>query len=172
MLHARLLGIAVLGALALAAQAGASNGKTREVVDRFASDYADSVDCSEFGTFDFDNEFGGRQKVSVTDVYGDDGTLLQTVLHIHLDETERNSKTGHTLALNGTVHEVWDYASNTRTISGAVWIGHVPGGGTFVQDTGRITMTLDTREPLFVAGPHEAFFAGGIDYPVCAALAG
>ena len=33
-------------------------------------------------------------------------------------------------------------------------------------------MTLDTHEPLFVAGPYEAFFAGGIDYPVCAALAG
>jgi hypothetical protein len=32
-------------------------------------------------------------------------------------------------------------------------------------------MTLDTHEPLFVAGPHEVFF-GGIDPLTCAALAG
>ena len=33
-------------------------------------------------------------------------------------------------------------------------------------------MTLDTREARFVAGPHEAFSAAGLDVPVCAALAG
>lgn len=33
-------------------------------------------------------------------------------------------------------------------------------------------MALDTYEPLFVAGPHDAFAAGGIDVPFCAALAG
>ena len=172
MLYARFLGTALLGALVLAASAGASNGKTRVVVDRSTSGYADSVDCSEFGPYDFENHFGGTQRVSVTDVYGDDGTLLQTVFHIQLDETETNSKTGATLPLKGRLHEVWDYASNTRTLTGIVYMGNVPGGGTYTQDTGRITMTRDTREVLFLAGPHEAFFAGGIDYPVCAALAG
>ena len=33
-------------------------------------------------------------------------------------------------------------------------------------------MTLDTYEAFFVAGPHEAFFSGGIDPVVCAALGG
>jgi hypothetical protein len=32
-------------------------------------------------------------------------------------------------------------------------------------------MTLDTRIAQFVAGPHAAFFAGGIDPVACAALA-
>jgi hypothetical protein len=41
-----------------------------------------------------------------------------------------------------------------------------------VQDTGKISMTLDTFEAFFVAGPHEAFFSGGIDPVVCAALGG
>jgi hypothetical protein len=57
-------------------------------------------------------------------------------------------------------------------IDGKVWLGTKPGSGTYVHDTGRIVMTLDTNEPLLVAGPHEAFLAGGVDIPVCAALAG
>lgn len=69
------------------------------------------------------------------------------------------------------MHEVLDWASHTRTLSGNVALGTKPGGGTYIQETGRITMTLDTREALFVAGTHEAFVAGGIDVPVCAALA-
>jgi hypothetical protein len=172
MKRARIQGITLLGALILATSAAASNGKTREVVDRFASGYADSVDCSAFGPYDFDNEFGGTQKVSVTDVYGADGTLLQTVFHITLDETETNSVTGYSLPLRGNVHEVWDYASNTRTLTGIAFLGTVRGGGTYTQDTGRITITFDTRVTTFLAGPHEAFLAGGIDYTVCAALAG
>ena len=172
MLHARFVGIALLGALVLATQAGGANGKTREVVERSTFEYADSIDCSEFGPYDFDNEFSGRETFSATDVYGDDGTLLQTVFHIQFDETDTHSKSGATLSLKGNVHEVWDYTSNTRTLTGIVFIGSVPGGGTYVQDTGRITITLDTREVLFLAGPHQAFVAGGIHYPVCAALAG
>ena len=65
---------------------------------------------------------------------------------------------------------MWDYASNTRTITGAVFVGNSP-GGKWVQDTGRITMTLDTRIASFVAGPHEAFFATGGSILACAALA-
>ena len=79
--------------------------------------------------------------------------------------------TGASIAVKGTAYEVWDYASNTRTVSGRVWDGH--DGGKLFFDAGRITMTLDTQEPLFLAGPHDdVFFAGGMDPVVCAALAG
>ena len=40
-----------------------------------------------------------------------------------------------------------------------------------IHDVGRITMTLDTHEVLFLAGPHSVFFSGGIDPVVCARLA-
>jgi len=66
---------------------------------------------------------------------------------------------------------VWDYASNTRTLTGAVFMGMRPGKGTYIQDAGRITLTLDTRIAQFVAGKHEAYFGGGVDYAVCRALA-
>lgn len=146
-------------------------GKERVIVDRWTESGGGVVDCSEFGPYEFENHFSGTQKITVTDVFSRDGELLQTIVHANLQETEMNSVTGATLLLKAAVHEVWDYASNTRTISGKVWHGTTNGGGTYVHDTGRITMTLDTREPLFVAGPHEAFFAGGVDVPVCAALA-
>ena len=99
-----------------------------------------------------------------------DGELLQTDLPHRLQETDTNSVSGKSLRLHGAANEVWDYASNTRTITGAVFVGNSP-GGKWVQDTGRITMTLDTRIALFVAGPHEAFFAGGVDLLACPALA-
>jgi len=66
---------------------------------------------------------------------------------------------------------VWDYASNTRTLTGAVFMGMRPGKGTYIQDAGRITLTLDTRIAQFVAGKHEAYFGSGVDYAVCRALA-
>lgn len=157
--------------LIAAGVADASKGKTRTVVDRFSGPYAFNIDCGDFGPYEFENLVAGHERIRVTDVFGDDGSLLQTVFHIQFDEIDTNSGTGFALPLKGAVHEVWDYASNTRTLNGAVFIGTTPGGGTYVQDTGRITMTLDTREAQFVAGPHEAFFGGGIDPVVCAALA-
>ena len=157
-------------ALVAAAPAGAA-GKQREVVERFTEPYAFSVDCGDFGDYDFDNVVSGVQRIQLVDVYGRDGTLQQTIIHANLSETDRNSVTGGQLRLRTAVHEVWDYASATRTLTGAVFMGTQRGKGTYVHDTGRITMTLDTRVAQFVAGPHEAFFAGGIDIPVCAALA-
>ena len=164
--------IAALGALALGTPATAgANGKQRIVVDRFTEPYEDSVDCAELGPYEFEVQFAGSQRVAVTDVVGADGTLLQTVFSIGLSETDVNSVTGETILLKGAVHEVWDYASNTRTISGKVWLATAPGEGKAFQDTGRITMTLDTGEPLFIAGPHDVF-AGDLDEMVCARLAG
>jgi hypothetical protein len=161
----------LVAALAVAGIADASNGKARVVVESFSESYAFAIDCAEFGDFDFASQVEGEVKVRVTDVVAADGEILQTILHIAFRETATNSVSGKTLPLHGAVHEVWDYASNTRTISGAVFVGNSP-GGQWVQDTGRITMTLDTRIALFVAGPHEAFFAGGVDFVACPALAG
>lgn len=168
----RKLFISVIAIVALTGSASAQAApKERVVVDRFTESYESTVDCGDFGPYEFKNQFAGVQKVTVTDVFARDGELLQTVLHFNVRETQTNSVSGATLSLKGAVHEVWDYASNTRTLNGKVWLGTQPGGGTYVQDTGRITMTLDTNEPIFVAGPHEAFFGGGLDVPVCAALA-
>lgn len=156
--------------LALGGSAGAA-GKQRVVVEQVSEPYEFAVDCSEFGAHDFDNLVSGHQRIQVTEVLAADGTLLQTVFHIAFSETDTNSESGASLRLKASVHEVWDYASNTRTMSGKVALGTQPGGGTYIQEVGRITMTLDTREVLFLAGPHEAFFAGGIDFPVCDTLA-
>ena len=157
--------------LALGGSAGAA-GKQRVVVDRYSEPYEFAIDCSEFGPHDFDNLVSGHERKQVTEVLAADGTLLQTVFHTSFSETDTNSASGASLRLKGAYHEVLDYAANTRTLSGKVALGTQPGGGTYIQETGRITMTLDTYEPLFVAGPHDAFAAGGIDFPVCDALAG
>jgi hypothetical protein len=165
--------VAVLGAAAMLVPAGmaSAGGKERVLVESFTESYAFAVDCGDFGPYAFENEVEGSARVRVTDVLDRDGALLQTVFHIVLKETDTNSVSGKSLPLRTAVHEVWDYASNTRTLTGAVFLGTEPGAGTYVQDTGRITMTLDTREAQFVAGPHEAFFGGGIDPVVCEALA-
>lgn len=156
--------------LAFGGSAGAA-GKQRVVVDQFSEPYAFAVDCSSFGPHGFDNLVSGHQSARITEVLAADGTLLQTVVNTTFSETDTNSASGATLGLKGSYHEVLDYTANTRTLSGKVALGTRPGGGTYIQEVGRITMALDTFEPLFVAGPHDAFFAGGIDVPVCAALA-
>jgi hypothetical protein len=163
--------IAAAGAIALgqASSAGAA-GKQRVVVDRFTDSYEFAVDCSPFGPYDFDVLVDGRERVRVTDVLSSDGELIQTVLSIGFTEINTNSASGATFTLKGVVHEVWDYASNTRTISGKVFDAH--DDGRLFADTGRIILTLDTDEPLFVAGPHPVFFGEGIDAMACAALAG
>lgn len=162
---AALLAAALVGAGA----SGAANGNERVVVESFVTAYAGSVDCTEYG-YAFDAQYEGEVKVRVTDVFSRDGELLQTIIHVVFREADTNSVSGVTLPLHQAANEVWDYASNTRTINGAVFVGNSP-GGTWVQDTGRIVMTLDTRIASFVAGPHEAFFGGGLDAVACQALA-
>jgi hypothetical protein len=157
-------------ALGPAATAGAA-GKQRIVAERFSEPYEFvAVDCSTVGPYDFEILVTVRQRVQVTDVLSSDGELLQTVFSIGINETDTNTVTGASITLKGTAYEVWDYASNTRTVSGRVWDGH--DGGKLFFDAGRIEMTLDTHEAFFVAGPHEIFFGGGIDPFACAALAG
>lgn len=161
---------AAIGTFALAGSADAA-GTKRVVVERSVQAYDFKVDCGEFGPYGFDNIVKGTQRAQVTDVVAGDGTVLQTVIHLTFIETDTNSVTGTSLGLKAAVREVLDYSANTRTMTGKVALGTRPGGGTYIQETGRIVMTLDTYEASFVAGPHDAFFAGGIDPAVCAALA-
>jgi hypothetical protein len=164
------LALAAGGLLAIGGTADAA-GTQRVVVDRFTEPYSFNIDCADFGPYDFENVVVGTQHQQVTEVRAGDGTLLQTVFNTSFAETDTNSASGATLRLKAAYHEVLDYAANTRTLSGKVALGTLPGGGTYIQETGRISMELDTYEVISVAGPHAAFFAGGIDYPVCAALA-
>lgn len=170
-MRTRLVGVAILvGVLATAGLAGAANGKSRIVVEAFSESYTLSVDCSAFGDFGFENEVEGTWRGRITDVFGSDGQLVETIFQTVFFETDTNSVTGKSLPLRGAVTETWDYTASTRTLAGKVYLGTDQGRGTYVQDTGRITITLDTGEATFVAGPHEAFF-GGLDEIVCAALA-
>ena len=147
-------------------------GKQRVLVDRFVEPYEFPVPCADFGPWEFDNLVSGVQRIRVVDVFASDGTLLKTEFHIALREIDTNSETGASLPVKGTVREVWHYATNTRTLSGSVWMANQPGEGIVVHDSGRITLTLDTREAQFMAGPKEAFLApGGVDELVCGALA-
>lgn len=171
MFRALILGLATAALLAATGVAGASNGEER-IVDRFVDEYSFvAIDCGEFGPYAFSVVAEGRLRGSVTNILAADGSLLQTVFHFVLDETDTNSVSGKSLPLHGVKHEVWDYGSNTRTGTGGVYIGTARGDGTYVQEAGRLTMTLDTRIAQFVAGPHEAFFGGGIEAVLCAALA-
>jgi hypothetical protein len=164
----RKLMVAALAVTALCAAATAQAGqKQRVVVERFSEPYELAIGCPQ----GFDILIDGTQRVRVTDVLSGDGELLQTVFQIGIQESNANSVSGAEIALKGAVHEVWDYASDTRTIDGKVWLATQPGAGTLFQDTGRITMDLDTRVTSFVAGPHEVFFGGGLDPMVCAVLA-
>ncbi len=162
--------IVVVAAFGVAAPSQAAQ-KHREVVERLDEEGGFTVDCGEFGPFDFDNVVAGHQRVTITEVRDADGTLLQTVFHTTIKETETNSVTGGSLRLTSAIREVWDYTNDTRTLTGKVFLGTKGAGGKYVQDTGRIVMGLESREATFVAGPHDAFFEGGVDYPVCRALA-
>ena len=166
----RPIAAAVLAAsLIVAAPAGAARTE-RVVVERFSDTYELAIDCGEFGPYAFDNLVSGRERVRVTEV-SSGGELLKTIFSMTIHETDTNSVTGKVLPLHGTVYEVWDHVANTRTMDGVVYIGNAPGEGAVVQETGRIVMTLDTHEAFFVAGPHPAFFNGGIDPAVCGYLA-
>jgi hypothetical protein len=161
------LRIAITAVVVLAAvgagPVGAANGKDR-VRETFGGPYASSVGC---GAFDVLVE--GTERVGVTDVFDGDGTLVRTDVHVSFDEVNTNSVTGEVMLLKGTVHVRFDWAANTRTLTGVVFMGKTAEGKAF-QDTGRIVITLDTSEALFVAGPHDVFFGGGIDAMGCKAL--
>ena len=157
----------VSAALAFVGVAEATPGTERVRYD-FGGPYGFAIPCSPYG-YAFDVLIDGRERWLITDVFDAEGTLLRTEFHFSFTETNTNSVTGKTLSLKAEFYDVWDYVTNTRTVSNAI-IGRTADGKAF-QDTGRIVMTLDTREPSFVAGPHEVFFGGGLDRVVCTELA-
>jgi len=169
--HFRPIALLTLAAALVPAAPAAAAPTERIVVERFVEPYEFTIDCSEFGPYAFENLVSGIQRIRVVDVVAADGTLLRTEFNIAIREVDENSVTGATLPLRTAVREVWHYATGTRTLNGAVFIGTDAGAGTYVHDSGRITMTLDTRIASFLAGPKEAYLSGGVDYPVCAALA-
>lgn len=160
---------AVGGTLALAGPADAA-GTKRVVVERSVQQYEFAIPCGDFGPYGFANLVEGEQRAQVTDVFASDGTLLRTEIHLTFGETDTNSLTGASLPLKAAVREVLDWEANTRTMTGNVALG-TQAGGPYIHEVGRIVMTIDTHEVSFLAGPHDAFFAGGIDPRVCGALA-
>jgi hypothetical protein len=161
----RLLPIAALTvALLLPASADATQ-RERVLVERVTFPYDGAADCGAFAV-----DFAGEQRFSAWDIYKD-GELVQTVFIQGFRETNTHSVTGTTLTLRGQVRELWEYDQGTRTISGAVYIGNRPGVGTWVHDSGRITMTLEDRIASFLAGPKEVFSGGGLDAYVCRTFA-
>ena len=96
---------------------------------------------------------------------------MRTVFIQGFKETNTHFVTGATLPVYGQVREVWEYGEETRTVSGAVYIGTRRGTGTWVHDSGRITMTLEDRIASFIAGPKEVFLGGGLDAYACRAFA-
>ncbi len=141
------------------------------MVDRFTQSYEDSVDCADVGPYQFEVLFAGRERIEVTEVIAADGTLLQTVLQPRHQRDRRQLRHGRERPAEGSgprglglrVQHPHDLRQGVAR--------HHPGEGKAFQDTGLITMTLDTHEALSVAGPHEVFFGGGLDAMVCAWLA-
>ena len=156
----RLLPIALTVALLAPASAGAAQ-RERVLVERVTFPYDGTADCGAFAV-----EFSGVQRFTAWDIY-EDGELVQSVFIQGFKETDTHSVTGATLALRGSARELWEYDKGTRTVSGAVYMGNRPGAGTWVHDSGRITMTLEDRIASFIAGPKEVFFGGGIDALAC-----
>ena len=161
----RLLPVAALmAALMLPAVADAAQ-RERVLVERVTFPYDGAADCGTFAV-----EFAGVQRFTAWDIY-EGGELVQSVFIQGFKETDTHSVTGATLALRSQARELWDYAAGTRTVTGAVYMGNRPGEGTWVHDSGRITMTLEDRIASFIAGPKEVFFGGGLDAYACGVFA-
>ena len=161
----RLLPIAALIAAALLPASAGAAQRERVLVERVTFPYDGAADCGTFAI-----EFSGVQRFTAWDIY-EDGELVQSVFIQGFKETDTHSVTGATLTLRGQARELWEYDEGTRTISGAVYVGNRPGAGTWVHDSGRITMTLEDRIASFIAGPKEVFFGGGIDAYACGVFA-
>ena len=160
-----LLSVAALTAALLLPAAADAAKRERVLVERETFSYSGVADCGTFAI-----EYAGVQRFTAWDIF-EDGELVRTVFIQGFKETDTHSVTGTTLPLHGQAREVWEYGEGTRTMSGAIYIGTRPGAGTWVHDSGRITMTLEDRIASFIAGPKEVFFGGGIDAYACRAFA-
>ena len=159
--------LTIAAGVAAAALSFGAPGATAKAPD--SQPYDGSFDCREAG-HDFTMKWEGVEHVAEKDRFDAGGELIGFTLHIRFREVDTNTKTGKTLQLRGSETENWDLVKGIRTLTGAVWIGNQPGAGTFLQDTGRIVIDLETGEAISIAGPHEGF-QNGVDETVCAALA-
>ena len=163
--HRTITAIALaLGATVLPAAAGAAEKPVRGETERFSETYSGIVDCG-----DFQFEYAGTGHWAYTPLLDSEGEQVGGILRARLSETETNLSTGESLRLRQSVTDRTDFASDTRTITGVVWIGNEPGAGTYVLDTGRSVLFGPDKEPLFLAGPHEVL-AAGLDPLICEAL--
>jgi hypothetical protein len=157
-----------VAAAALAFGAPAATAKAPDVT-RETNPYGGSFDCSEAG-YDFTMVWEGVEHVVFKDRFDDSGELIGFTFRIRFREVDTNTATGKTVVMRGSETENWDLVAGIRTLTGATFIGNQPGAGTFIQDTGRIVIDLDTGEAISIAGPHDGFH-NGVDETVCAALA-
>jgi hypothetical protein len=154
---------AVVAALSVGAPSALASAP--DVVDRFSQPYSGSVDCG-----DFTIEYSGIQHWTARLWLDESGESILEKFHIRFNETDVNTSTGKTLLAHGSSTEYWDYVAGTRTLDGAVFMGTDKGVGTFIHDSGRLILDLETDEALSMSGPHEGF-ENGIDETFCAALA-
>jgi hypothetical protein len=161
---------ALTAAAALVPATAGAAGTSHVIVDTIVEQGGGTVDCSEFGPYGFNVDYSGTERVQISEVRAKDGTVLQTIVHGTVHEIDRNSVTGMALPLKQAFTQVFDWPSNTRTLTGVVYMGTQPGSGTWVHDTGRITLDLDTSDVVSIAGRHEAYY-GNIDKISCDALA-
>lgn len=170
MLVVKCAALMLVGVTPLVPAPAGAVGQERQVVVRFQAPFEDTIDCADFGPYDFDDVFSGWQRLSITEVYAGDGTLEQVVLSSTYREMDRNATTGSTLSLRGSYTQTLDFTSGTMTLTGNVGSGRLADGTSLVREIGRLVLSLETREPTFVAGPHEALELGGVSAAVCAAL--
>ena len=159
------LATAAAAALLLAGPAGA----TAPTTESFAEPYAFSVNCADFGHFEFENLVAGEFKLRVTTFYDREGNSIRLTAYGAFRETNTNSASQKTLRVTGTSRETFDLVAGTRTVVGKVVLVTDPGVGVVVQDTGRVVFD-SPGHVAFLAGPHDALFAR-LDPLVCAALA-
>jgi hypothetical protein len=126
------------------------------------------TDCQAYGySFTFTEEYQVTR--SVTDFYGDNGTLLREVAIVRFVGTSTNDTTGKSIAVTGHRHITFDFVNGTFTETGVLRHVTVSGQGIILHESGRIVSGLDTEELLFLAGPHELLAGDLADY--CAVLA-
>jgi len=159
--------VATASAAALLLASGAS--ATPPTKESFAEPYAFSVNCADVGDFDFENLVAGEFKAVVTTIYDVNGTAVKVKVFSSYKETNTNSVSQKTLRVSGVSTEIFDLVLGTRTVVGKVVLATDPSVGVAFQDTGRVIFDRPGHVA-FLAGPHEALFAG-LDQLVCGALA-
>jgi hypothetical protein len=158
---------AAIAALSVATPAALASKP--DVVDRFSEPYSGSVECSVAGS-EFTMVYSGIQHWTAKLWLDDSGESVRESFHVRFRETSVNTSTQKTVLAHGSSTEDWDFAAGTRTINGAVFMGSDQGVGTFIHDSGRLILDLETDEALSMSGPHEGY-ENGIDETICAAVA-